>query len=610
MKKLHSLVLLMFLLAGAVNSQEYKEILRDIFYEAEFFLVEEDYVDALGEYQKLYTRGYSESANINYRIGVCYLNIPGEKDKSIPYLEKAVKNVTERYREGIWKETQAPIDAWLYLGNAFRITEQLDRAIECYDAYRELLDDEESEMDTYAAQQILACNNAKAAMEDPVFNIRTHTGEVINTNRSDFNPVLSADENVMVYMSSLAFYDALKMSRKVEGEWTEPVNITPEVESDGDQYASFLTQDGTGLYLTREDEFDSDIYYSSYEEGRWSASKPLGKLINTKYWESHACVDPTGEYLYFASNRRFSRGGTDIYVSRKTDLGFWGDPKNLGETINTELNEDHPFISEDGTKLYFTSQGHYNIGGYDVFYSLIRPDGTWSEPIHLGYPINTTDDDLFFFPSDNGNSGYQALFADGNMGARDIYKYQLFGTFGDYQAALNPPEEIPEEEPALEEDEQAVGKVAEGTEGVAEAVEQARIYVIKPVFFDFDKSELKPDARSALDDLAMVLGVFPRLELEAVGHTDSKGPESYNIGLAERRSLSVIRYLVSQGVEENRMLPVSKGESSPVAINTNADGSDSPEGRQLNRRVEFRLVRPEFPNVRIEAVPVPERLRK
>ena len=124
MKKLYAFVLIVLLLAGTAFTQEYKEILRDVFYEGEFFLIEESYIDALGEYQKLLTRGHANNANVNYRIGICYLNIPGEKEKSIPYLEKAVQNVTDKYKEGVWKETQAHQDAWLYLGNAYRVTGQ------------------------------------------------------------------------------------------------------------------------------------------------------------------------------------------------------------------------------------------------------------------------------------------------------------------------------------------------------------------------------------------------------------------------------------------------------------------------------------------------------
>ena len=616
MKKLYSSVLFVLLMAGTCFTQEYQEILRDVFYEGEFFLMEESYVDALGEYQKLLTRGHADNANVNYRIGVCYLNIPGEKEKAIPYLEKAVKNVTGKYREGVWKETQAPQDAWLYLGNAYRITEQLDKACMCYETYQDLLGEETSEMHAYTGKQIQACSNAREAMKNPVFYIRTHTGEMINTSRSDFNPVVSADEEVMVYMTSLAFYDALMMSRKKDGEWTGPVNITPEIQSDGDQYASFLTPDGTGLYLTKEDEFNSDIYYSDYEDGRWTKSKPLGKLINTKYWESHASVDAEGETLYLASNRKDSYGGTDIYVSRKNALGIWDEPVNLGQGINTELNEDHPFISEDGKVLYFASQGHYNIGGYDIFYSERLADGSWGEPKNLGYPVNTTDDDLFFFPSGNGKYGYQALFDDENTGSSDIYRFQLFETEQEYQTALAPPEELVPEEPeikeTLTEEIEEVAPVEESVEPEAPAVPEtpARTYVLRPVFFDFDSFSLKADAKTRLDELARIMEALPVIEVEANGHTDSKGPDGYNMMLAKKRAASAVQYLVSKGIDSKRLRAISKGESQPVALNENADGSDSPEGRKLNRRVEFRVIKPDLPNVKTEEIQVPENLRK
>ena len=621
MKRLQSSILLLFLLAAYTYSQEFKEILRNIFYEGEFFLMEESYIDALEEYKKLYTRGYSENANINYRMGVCYLNIPGEKQKSIPYFQKAVKNVIKKYREGVWKQTRAPYDAWLYLGNAYRINEELDKAVECYNTYIDLLEDEESEMHAYTEKQIEACNNARKAMENPVYYIRTHTGDIINTSTADINPVVSVDEQVMVYITQLPFYDALKMSRKINGEWSEPINITPELQSDGDQYPNSLSKNGTELYLNREDEFNSDIFHSRYENGRWSISRPLGKVVNTKFWESHACIDPEGEYLYLASNRRGSYGGMDIFVSRKNAEGFWSEPVNLGPGINTELNEDHPFVSPDGKVLYFASQGHYNIGGYDIFYSEHLPDGSYAEPKNLGYPLNTSDDDLFFLPVGNGRYGYQALFEEGNLGSRDIYRFELFETEKEYLAAIAPPEEpevtTPLDEPAETlPTEEAIAEEHPAEEPAEEITEElapdqpTKIYIIKPVFFDFDKYSLRPEAWASLDELAIIMEVLPVLNIEATGHTDSKGSESYNMMLSKKRSASVVNYLVSKGIDGKRIQSANKGESSPVAINSNPDGSDNPAGRKLNRRVEFRVLKPELPNVKVEQIPVPDNLKK
>ena len=190
MKKLLTLIILSFLVSYTSYPQQYQEVLKTIFLDAEYFLMDESYSDALVEYQKLLPRGYENNANINYRIGICYLNMPGEKQKSIPYLQKAVQNVTKKYQEGIFKETRAPYDAWLYLGNAYRIDNQLENAVQCYQKYKELLNDPKSEASKYADQQITACNNAKKAQENPVYVIQDNLGEVINTEFSDFNPVV------------------------------------------------------------------------------------------------------------------------------------------------------------------------------------------------------------------------------------------------------------------------------------------------------------------------------------------------------------------------------------------------------------------------------------
>ncbi len=594
MKKLQPLVLLLLLIPAQIYSQEYQEILRNIFFDAEYYLMEESYPDALVEYQKLYTRGYEDNANINYRMGVCYLNVPGEKSKAIPYLMKAAQNTTTRYKEGIFTESKAAIDVFLYLGNAYRISNELDRAINAYNKYKELIDNKESEMVIYADQQITACNNARNAMDNPVYFIRTHTGEAVNGRTSDYNPLVSADEQMMIYMTSLKFYDAINMTRMEDGKWSSPVNITPQIQSDGDQHVNSLSLDGKELYLNLEDNFNSDIYYSKFENDQWTKSEPLGKQINTKFWESHACISPDGKELLLTSNRKGSYGGMDIYVSQKGDDGEWLAPVNLGDTINTELNEDNPFLSEDGKRLYFSSQGHYNIGGYDVFYADKQVDGSWGEPKNLGYPLNTTDDDLFYMPLGNGKLAYMAIFDDENIGSRDIYRFELFDTEEEYLAAITPPEpiipveEVPEEEP----------------------VEELRIYTLRPVYFGFDKYSVADETRSTLNEIIMAMGAIPELKIEAIGHTDSKGSDTYNMGLSRRRAESIVEFLIQNGIDTGRITSSGKGETDPVARNTDPNGSDSPGGRKLNRRVEFRVITPDIPNIVVEEIKVPAGLHK
>ena len=595
MKKLQPFILFLLLLPAQIHSQEYQEILRNIFFDAEYYLMEESYPDALIEYQKLYTRGYKDNANINYRMGICYLNMPGEKDKSIPYLTTGARNTTTRYKEGIFSESKAAIDVFLYLGNAYRISNELDRAIDAYNKYKELIGDQGSEMFAYADQQITACNNARTAMERPEYFIREHTGERINGTSSDFNPVVSQDEEVMIYMTSLKFYNAINMSTKADGEWSAPVNITPQIQSDGDQYVNSLSLDGKEMFLNKEDNFNSDIFYSKFEDKQWTQSVPLGKQINTKYWESHACISPDGKELLLTSNRKESLGGMDIFVSMLNEDGEWSEPVNLGDTINTELNEDNPFLTADGKRMYFSSQGHYNIGGYDIFYADRQADGSWGKPVNLGYPLNTTDDDLFYMPLGDGKLAYQAIFDDENIGSRDIYRFELFDTEAEYLAAITPPE------PIIPVDTTPVEVIK---------YEPARIYEFRPVYFGFDKYSVAGETRSTLNEVVMAMEAIPELEIEVVGHTDSKGSDTYNSGLSRRRAEKVVEFLIQSGVDAERITSSGLGETAPVARNTNPDGSDSPKGRELNRRVEFRVLTPDIPNIEVKVIEVPAGLQK
>ncbi len=605
-----SIPILLVLYAMPLIGQQYKEIIRETFLDGEFFLMREEYPDALYEFKKVYDRGHKDNANVNYRIGICYLNIPGEKEKAIPYLEQALTDITPRYREGLFRETRAPYDAYLYLGNAYRINNELDKACSAYRKYIQLLDDPGSEETRYAEKQITCCRNARKEMSQPLYLWKKNAGPAINTKFSEFHPVLSHDENIMVYMSSLRFYDAVQYSVREKGQWTDPINITPQIQSDGNQYVSCLSPEGKFLLLSKEDQFDSDIYYSTYEKGRWSVSKPLGKEVNSRFWESHASLSPDGKTLYFASNRRGGIGEMDIYMSRKNTNGKWGEPLNLGGNINTELNEDHPFLSPDGNFLFFVSQGHYNIGGYDIFRSEKKPDGSWSEPVNLGYPLNTTGDDLFYFPAGAKNEAYLALFEDNNYGKQDIYKILAF----DSEQACNKARESAEKPEVIEDEieeiiEEAVEEAEQIEEEPAEEIPEREPVIIRPVFFGFDQFSLGPRTKEKLDDLAGIMEDHPEMVLAIRGHTDTKGPDAYNMQLSVKRAESVRNYLLGKGLSEKRLHVKGLGETKHIAINSNPDGTDNPHGRKLNRRVEFRVLQPELPYVKTPEPEVPDSLR-
>ena len=246
-------------------AQEKEQVnLKEYFLDAEYFFAGESYLDALYDYLEIYNNGYKDNANINYRIGICYLNIPGQKEKSIDYLLESLKNVSPKYKESSLKQTYAPVDAYLYLGNAYRVNNLLSQAIESYNKYKELAGSQGESK--FADQQIQACNTAIRYMENPLKIRITDLGDSVNGESSNFKAVISGDGLTMAFMNELPFYNAVYISRYRDGSWTSPVNITPQIQSDGDQYVSSLSFDGNTLYLTREDAFNSDIYKSNLSE--------------------------------------------------------------------------------------------------------------------------------------------------------------------------------------------------------------------------------------------------------------------------------------------------------------------------------------------------------
>ncbi len=413
--------LLVFLLVNInLLSQNFKKD-QETFLEAEYFLMFEDYIDALPFYLSLY-KSYPDNYNISYRIGLCYLGITDQKHLSIDYLEKAVLNSEASYREGSLRQESAPYTAWYYLGNAYRINYQFQKAKEAYKKYLETLMEDDIDNIRFIEHQINVCDNAKNLMDNPVKFEEENIGENFNDGYNNFNPVISSDGLYFAYMSSLKFYDAVFFSTRDRNRWSKPVNITPQLESDGDLYISCLADKGHTLYMSKDDDVQSDIYFSRYDGTRWSPAERLSDIINTVYWESHAFVTEDASIMVFSSDRPGGMGGLDLYISYKNSSGEWGQPINLGPEINTPFNEDRVFLINNGNTLFFCSQGHYNMGGFDLFRSEKLQGNNWSKPKNLGYPLNTSDDDVFFMPVENGNSGYIPLHRKGKgYGKEDIY---------------------------------------------------------------------------------------------------------------------------------------------------------------------------------------------
>jgi len=417
-------IIFIFNTSGTLHAQNKSE-LKDFFVQAESHFLYEEYELATPLYLILY-ESLPDNANIAYKIGVCYLNTPYEKDKAISYLEKAAQNASYDAQEDQFSETKAPLDVFFQLGNAYRINNQLDKAIEKYKYFKKQLSAKNKMInEDFVDQQILACKNALKLMATPLKIKRTNLGDTVNISSINLNPVISGDGNTLAFTAHFGEDLVVYFSKKIHGHWMIPVDITTEIGSDKDCSTSCLNYDGTELYLYKTDNFEGNIYVSTFDGNQWSRIKKLNKNINTKYYESHASISKDGSTLYFTSNREGGIGELDIYMTHREKGGDWGPAKNLGPIVNTKYNENSPFISMNDSLLFFTSEGHFNMGGYDIFVSK-RKGNHWKKPDNIGYPVSTTDEDVFFQPYRNGKSGYISLL-DGYK-EMNIFRLDFLGT--------------------------------------------------------------------------------------------------------------------------------------------------------------------------------------
>ncbi len=420
-------ILLPTLLSVIFLSQGFSQQETDLqatFLTAESYFLFEEFKEALPLYLRIH-RAQPENDNINYKIGVCFLNDPFQKEKAIIYLEKASENINPRYRQNNFKETAAPTDAVFYLGNAYFINNQIDNAREQYNKFLKIMDTEVYDRQL-VLDQIDACDAAARLEKKPIDFDRRLLPSKINTRFSEKNPVVSGDETRLAYIAELQFYDAVFFTEKINGNWTEPRNIVAELGVDGDVYPVSMSYKGDRMYIYRNDDFIGNLYQTTYSNGKWGPLVKLNENINTKYWESHASETRDGKTLYFSSNRKGGMGDLDIYRSEKMPNGGWGPAVNLGSVVNSIYNDDTPFITASGDKLFFSSYGHYNMGGYDIFMTRKNSDGSWAAPVNLGYPVNTTDDDQFFNPVGDGEKAYYSRYDHAGAGLYDIYEYTVY----------------------------------------------------------------------------------------------------------------------------------------------------------------------------------------
>ncbi len=397
---------------------------KEWFETGNYFFDSEDYQEAVFYFLKLHDANPT-NANYNFLVGSCYLNIPGNEIKSIPYFEQAVTKIATKYKNEL-TQIRAPLHAYFYLAQAYRMNNQMDKAMEMLDKFTNSPYFEGNYNEAIVNAEIEACKKAKVIQDKPIQVTFSNLGSVINNSSENYDPVLTQDTSIIIYMNNLKFYNAIYMSKRENGAWTEPENITPQVGSDGDAYPTSISADGKTLYLVRKVKKNGDIFVSHYENGKWSIMQPLNENINSNRNETFASISADGKTLYFTSDRRGGEGGLDIWYSELQPNGQWGKAKNMGSQVNTKLDEETPCISVDGTTLFFSSQGHQNMGGFDIFYSR-RFNNEWSGAVNIGSPLNTTLDDKFYFPIGNGLIGYIARRLPSGFGLQDIYRVQITG---------------------------------------------------------------------------------------------------------------------------------------------------------------------------------------
>ena len=433
MKKFYLIIITLILGSNLLKAQLPSGSYSDYFREGTFLLIEENYDMA----QKNFIQAYkidSSSANINYNVGACYLNSATKKSWAERYLAKSITNISKNYNPDSPSEKGAPPMAYLLYGKALHFNYKFDEANAQYDIFEKNYAKDKTSKEEVAFLK-MQTTYAKELVAAPI-NVKVENlGDSINSEYPDFSPVLSADERMIIYTTRRKmptssekgldgqYPEDIVVSYKDDNNiWSGPKPISEFINTNGNEASINLTPDGQTLIVYQDaGTGGGDVYYSTWDGKDWSSLQQFGSDINTKYWETHACLSADNNTLYFVSDRPGGYGGRDIYRCVKLPNGKWSLAQNAGPIINTKYDEDGPFIHPDGITLIFSSNGHKTMGGFDIFVSIIEEDKRFSEPVNMGYPINTPGDDVFFVTSPDGKRGYFSSSKDGGKGEKDIY---------------------------------------------------------------------------------------------------------------------------------------------------------------------------------------------
>jgi outer membrane protein OmpA-like peptidoglycan-associated protein len=404
------------------------------------------------------------------------------------------------------------------------------------------------------------------ALSHPVAFAPESLGTLVNTKDDEYVNMLSFDGLQLLLTRKMPLGEGyqkefLFVSQWDGDKWSEPQLLTfVDFPEDVDPGAAFISADGKKLYLTGcgwSRDSSCDIYVSELKDGQWGMPQRLKGSINTNSWESQSCVSGDGRELYFVSRRS---GNADIYCARRNADGTWGEPQNIGAPINTKGTEMAPFMHPDGRTLYFSSDKHNGMGGFDLFMSRRGEDGRWQTPVNLGFPINTSGDEINFFVAADGKTAFISSQREGGCGGYDIYTFEL-------------PEEIRSDSANY----LATVDVMELAPGDA--------VILQNIQFEYNSAALTESSESGIQMLTEFLQRNPHLKVELAGHTDNVGSDSYNLKLSSERAEVVRQALVDKGIDATRLTAKGYGATQPLVPN------DSEEHRALNRRTEMIIIK-------------------
>lgn len=677
--------LLLFIVFGIqiTNAQLSTQKITEKLEEAQEYMLSEDYNEALAIFEELNAKGI-DNPNIAYKKGFCYLNTIDKQVNALSLLKEAVLHISQNYNPDSLMEEAAPVDAMLYLGDAYRVMNRITDAIKCYKSYSNMA--ASSKAKAVSDKRIKESHIARVLQSNPIAVKWEHQSKIINQGLANLNPVLSADGNTIIFTRKMKFYDAVYYSHFSENGWSEPVNITTQIGSDGEFYPTALSADGKKLLLSSyEMVTGQDIYESTWNGSRWSKRKKLDEGVNSKFAEITASYSPDGNTIFFASNRDNGLGGYDIYKSERRADNSWSHAINLGPAVNTINDEKAPHLLNNGSLLAFSSQGHLNMGGMDFFY-IEYPVEPNSRAKNFGSPLNTVADDLSFYPVLSQNSAFIAKHHTEGEGETDIFKAdyaslsnfteipvktilevtgvtttdslafflidssvndtidQRTGTKENLQTnySLYPGKftliaEAPSKEKetmhfsvptnvtekiyqvplsiafrdmeALIKDIASVSKTDTLSKINAPNTTKANTLVIKNINFAFESYLLESEHYPVLDEIAEYLKNNPKVTIVITGYTDSVGTYKFNQALSLKRAAQAFEYLKKKSISASRMKVVGAGSTNFIAINTFSDGTDSEEGRQLNRRVEFNLKNAPEGTV-VKEIQIPDNLKR